>query len=452
MSFLNTGRSIQRFLINQKYNTPEMGSIHAVLDARKYNTTIKEESEDFLQEPGKLRQLKLSFYPQGCNIVDPDNTTVNVCAPGAVQQPTQIYFGITNLKKSLPRTFYPDNLRLVDGSFTLNEHVMAQISSTLGALERSLASDITTNIVAHKGVHLDGSAFGQRVTMNQTTDGLITPVGYWQIKKEQEDAAYSNTFILGSTEVWNWKQAYELRSDRTTIGQDLRKIMIDHLYYDINLNTIMGVTAATGEYILTFDPEALKFVSWNRNAGIFATDLKSVSDLEKIWKSGTDTVIRGSFLSPRYNILWDFYANYVACVAGQYNGQWNWHFELNWDIVYPPVQTCNPEGVNGIMMYQTCPVVVPNCPTGTALSPAVSQRSFSWTPGSIYPVTVSSLLIGGLQSMPNTLVSNIADLTALLNDSYSGGATFTVVGSTIQYTGYTALTGKINSSINITFA
>lgn len=452
MSFVNAGRSIQRYINNMQYNTPMYEAITAVLDARQYNTVIREESSDFLQSPGKLRQLKITFLPQACDIVDTDTTTINVCAPGEVREPEQIFFSIKKLKKSKAQTFYPDNLRFIDGEISPSDYAMEVIKSTMGALEKSLSIDIMTDIIAHKGVHLDGSDYGQRVAFSNTTTGVMTPVGLWAVMKEAADAAYSNTFIIGSTEVWNWKQGQKIAVDNTYTGLAVGRIDIPHLYYDINLNTIMGVSPTSGEFLLTFDPQALKFVSWNRNAGIFATSLNSVGDLERAFKSGTDTAIRGTFKSPRYNLLWDFYANYVACVVGQYSGQWNWHMELNWDIVYPPIQTCNIEGVNGIMIYRTCPVVVPDCPTGTALSPAVAPRVFNYTPAISYPTTISDLTLGGQNSKPNRTVANIADLAAAFNDGYSSNATFIVVGSQIRYTGYTPISGSINGTTTVTFA
>ncbi len=60
-----------------------------------------------------------------------------------------------------------------------------------------------------------------------------------------------------------------------------------------------------------------------------------------------------------------------------------------------PDVACNGVDVNGIMRWSTCPLVVADCPTGTMPSPVVAQRTFTWTPGSIYPLAASSSLIGG---------------------------------------------------------
>lgn len=453
MSFLNAGQAIQRFLYGQQYNTPDWESIRAVLNARSLNTTINEETDEFLNGPGKLRQLKVSYYPIQCDVVSED-TSINLCTSGTEQEPVQNYYTISKLLKSKTYSLDPNNLRYVDGQFTISQHGVNQIATIIGALEKELAIQITTDIIANKGVHLDGSEFGNRVTASNTTNGLMTPIGFWQIEKEQTDAAYVNTFYIGHTEVYNWRKAYQIATDNTYLGQDFRKLAMDNLYYDVNLNSIMSVDPSTdGEYILTYTPQALKFVSWNRNAGLWATDVSSwATSFDTLMKRGTETVVKTTFKSPKYDLLWDFYMHYTPCVEGSYDGRYDWHLELNWDILYTPVQACNPQGVNGIMLYRTCPVVVPACPTGTALSPAVEESTFSWTPGDIFPLLVSDLVVGGQQSYPNQTITNIAGLVALLNASYSQNVLFEVDGSDVVYDGYTALSGSINGTTTITFA
>lgn len=451
MSFLNAGREIQRFIANKQYNTPVQESIMAVMAARALNSTIMEKA-DTEYEPGKLRQLKISYYPIRCDVVA-DSIPANICQDGTVAAPIQEWFSLADSTVSKTQKLRVSDIRLVDGNYTISDHAKMQINATMGALEVAFAKQLTTKIIAHKGLHLDGSEFGNRVSYSNTTNGIITPVGYWQVEKEQSDGAYNNFFTLGSTEVFNWKKAYAAATDNTTLGQDFRKVGIERLYYDINLNTIMGVDAGEPEYILTFDPEALKFVSFSHNAGIFTTNFTGPEDLDRAFKSGGLNQIRGAFFSPKYGILWDFNANFDPC-DGE-DGSWSWYMVLRWDIYFPKVQTCNVQGVNGIMLYKTCPVVLPVCPTGDTPSPSPSSRSFSWTPGSIYGsgLLVSDINVGGNVSKPNVLIHNIAELVALLNECYYGQAIFSVSGSNVHYTGYSAITGEINNStIAITFA
>lgn len=453
MSFVNSGRSIQRFIQNQKYNTPVQEIIKAVIDARKFNSTIREEATDFEFGEGKLRQLKVSYYAQDCDVLD-NSLPSNICVTGAVAEPKQDFFQIADFTKSKAKTLNVSDLRYIDASdsYDISANAMSQVNSMIGSLEVGLAKQITAKLYAHRGIHLDGSTFGQRITMDQTTNGLMTPVGLWAIQKEMSDGAYANPFIIGSTEVWNWRKAYAIASDNTTLGQDFSKINIPNLYYDINLNSVTGATAATGEYIIAADPESFKFVTFNRNAGMFATDFKGVEDLDRAYKSGGRYQIRGTFVSPRTGLMWDFYANFNGCTG--LDGAWSWFLMLQWDIVFPVVQTCNIQGVNGIMVYKTCPVVIPDCPTGTAQSPAWTSRAFNWVPGSIYSpaLYIAKLTIGGVTTYPNVTANNITDLIAVLNANSQSGVTFSQAGAAITYTGYTSITGSINDgSISIAF-
>lgn len=455
MSFQNAGRAIQRFIADINYRTPAQEMIDAVLEARRFNTTIREEMTDFLYGPGKLRQLKISYYPIQCDVID-DTRATNVCATGTKAIPVQNFFTIEDFTKSKAQALAMSDIRLVDGNWNVSEHAMMQINATLGALRKGLSIQMTEDIVAHKGVHLDGSEFGPRVNLAQTTDGLMTPIGYWTILKEQNDGGFSNSFTVGHTQAWNWRQSFRIATDNNTLGQNFRAAGIERLYYDVNLNYVMGVDPGEAEYILTFDPEALKFVSYNRNVGIFATDFTSPTQLDAAYAQSRADFIKGTFLDPVTGLMWDFYARYNPCPdGGDIDGEWVWWLQLEWDIVYPIIQACNIQGVNGIMLYKTCPTVLPDCPTGTTPSPVITPVEFSWTPGSIYGgggLYVATLNIGGVQSEPGVLVANITELAAVMNANYQNAGIFSVSGSDIVYTGYTALTGDINGAITITFA
>lgn len=455
MSFLQSGRAIQKFIIDKKYNTPEQEMIHAVLNARRYNSTIRETDGDpaFEYGPGKLRQLKISYYPIRCDVVA-DTRAENICVTGEVAEPKQEWFTIADFTQSKPQRLNVSDIRLVDAGYNISQHAMAQINATLGALETAFSKQLTAKIVANAGLHLDGSPYGQRVTMAQTTDGLLTPAGLWQIQKEQTDGGFSNTFIIGSTEVYYWRQALKIADVNTTLGQNFSAVGVQNLYYDINLNSVLSANPSVNEYILTFDPEALKFVSFSRNAGIFATDYSGPQDLDRAFQSGGRYAIRGSFMSPRYGLLWDFYAKFNDCVG--MDGAWDWFLSLDWDIVFPTIQACNVQGVNGIMLYKTCPIVIPDCPSGTAISPAYTSRIFNWVPNvNIFTpaLLVGDVTIGGINSQPQVTVDTLAELAAMLNAAYQGQATFTVSGAAIRYTGYEALSGEINNgAITIQFA
>lgn len=447
MSFRNANQAFQQFIINSRYAFPKYESINAVLDARRLNTTILEGPA---QMEGKLRQIKISHYPADCNIVA-DDCDNNLCTAGTEMQPAQEWFTLSECLASKPRTLSIDSVRDVDGNYSFSDHAMAQMRAGFGNLRKQLAIDIDTKILAHKGLHLDGNSY-KRITMSNTTNGLMTPLGLWEIQKEFSDGGYINPFIVGSTEVFNWKKSLGIAGQNTTLGQDFAKLNDTNMYYDTVLNTVQGDTTL-GEYVIAFDPEALKFVSFNENLGIFATALETPAQMDIMYKSGGTDYMYGVVRDPENGLLWDFYMNFEKCAGVNNRGAFTWQFKLKWDIFFPKVESCNIQGVNGIFVYKTCPVVIPVCPTGDTPSPAAVARNFNWVPGLSYPFTLSDITIGGITTHPNSAITSLADLAAALNEAYGVSGVFVVAGAAIRYSGYSAITGTANNAeITITFA
>lgn len=449
MSFALANQAVQKFIIKNRYAYPYFENIRAILDARRYNTRMIElDTEEMAFGNGMKRRIKLSYYPVQPDIIA-SSADQNICTTGNQQQPIQDWFNLNKFIATKPQSLSPNDLRLVDGRWDISDHAMAQIAASMGAMRKELSSQIDTDLVLHAGKHLDGNAT-MRVTMSNTTNGLITPLGLWQIEKEFADGGYTNPFILGSTEVYNFIKAKGIATDNTTLGQDFRRVNIDHLYYDVTLNSVMGDVTG-GEYIYAFDPEALKFVSFSENAGMFATDWKSPSDFDMMFKRGSANRIWGSFVDPDYGILWDFNAHFDECVGK--NGMFTWNMQLLWDIFYPPIQSGNIQGVNGIFLYRTCPVVIPVCPTGDTPSPAAVSRVFNWVPAATYPFILNDVTIGGVSARDLSLtISNLAGYATALNNVF-GTTMYTTSGGAIRYTGYSALSGSANNAtVTITFA
>lgn len=445
MSFAAAHQEVQQFIINSRYAFPRYQSIDAVLDARRLNTTILETASE---KEGKLRKIKISHYPADCDAVA-DECGANICDSGAVLAPVQEWFLLSKCIESKPAKLQVSDVRDVDGNYNFSDHAKAQIMAKMGVLRRELAKEIDATLLAHKGLHLNGNA-EVRITMSNTTNGLMTPLGLWQIEKEFADGGYINPFIIGSTEVFNWKKAMGIADVNTSLGQDFAKLGDTNMYYDTVLNSVIGVTTG-GEYIIAFDPQALKFVSFSENVGIFATDLATPDQLDAMYKRGTTDYLKGVFLDPANGLYWDFFAKYDVCDGD--DGSFTWYMRLKWDIFFPKIESCNIQGVNGIFLYKTCPVVVPACPTGDTPSPAVSSSVFTWTPGLSYPFLISDIVIGGVSSEPNVNVATIAELAAALSEAYGVPGLFTQSASNIIYTGYTAITGSMNQgNTTITFA
>lgn len=448
--FLNSGREIQKFFMDMEYNTPAQESIRAVMDARPFNNVLLE--TDFEYGPGQLRKVKVSYYPQECDVVA-DACDNNVCEAGAVSSPVQQWYELTECIQSKQKRLYPADIRFIDGNWSFSTNAAQQIRAMMGAFRKELAMRITEKIIANSGLHLDGSEYGVRVNIVNTTDGLLTPIGITTIQQEFSNGAYMDPFLLGYTTVYNWRKFFGIATDNTYLGQNFRAIQAPRMYYDVNLNEIKGVEAGDPEYIIAFDPRALKFVTFSENAARWATTLMSPNDMDLMFKNGNDQRLLGVIGDPLTGLMYDFDVRYNPCVEGSKTGAYDWRLSLIWDILFPPVQTCNAVGVNGIMEYKTCPVVLPACPTGDVPSPSPSATDFSWTPGSIFPLLVSNITVGGRQNYPNALAANLAELAALMSAAYNVPGLFTVDGSDIVYSGFTALSGNINSNeIAITFA
>jgi hypothetical protein len=441
MSFARAQRDLFRFAMGSRLAIPRFESIDAILDARRLNTVIKE--GDVTKE-GKYRRINISRYPIVCDAVE-DNCDGGLCPTGTKLEPIQEGFNITRCIRMKARTLSIDDVRLVDGDYTFSDHALEQIRSMAGSANRELATQIDELILANAGLMLDGNAT-KRVTVVNSATGVVQPVGMWEIEQDFRDGGYQTPFMVGSKEVFQWKKALGIATENNTTGQDYAKLNQTNLYYDTLLNSVAGNTAQ-GEHIIVFDPDALKFVSYNENVGMFATDLASPAQIDAMFKRG-GTFMRGVWTDPNYGISWDFYLRYNDC-----DGTWTFWMQLLWDIWFPMIQSCNRQGVNGIFHYRTCPVVVQPCPTGDLPSPAVPTSEFSWTPGDIFPLYVANMTLGGVYTEPQTSVANIAALNALMNQGMGGQAIFRVDGSDIEYDGTTAITGNINSGgTTITFA
>jgi hypothetical protein len=444
MSFKNSMQALQRFVINSRYAFPHYENIDAVLDARRLNTTILDGD---ISKEGKLRQIKITHYPIDCDAVA-ESCDGNLCDTGTLVEPVQEWFYISRCIQLKPKTLRVEDVRDVDGNWSFSDHAMALINAQLGTARRELSREIDALLLANKGLHLDGNQY-RRVTMTNTATGVVQPVGLWEIEQEFADGGYINPFVMGSKEVYQWKKALGIATDNSATGQALARIGSTNVYYDTTLNSVVGDTS-NGEYIIAFDPQSLKFVSYNDNLGLFATDLASPEQLDQLYKRGGTDYMKGVLQDPENGLLWDFFLNFDKC-AGD-DGTFTFFLRLKWDIFFPRVESCNIQGVNGVFVYKTCPVVQPACPSGDTPSPAAASHTYSWTPGLSYPFILSEAQIGGIETYPNVAVTSITDLVAAMNDSY-GVSIFTVSGSNVHYTGYSPITGSLNSGeVTVTFA
>jgi hypothetical protein len=437
--WVGLSQQIQKFLWDQQYRQPRYESIDCVMQARSKNITITEQDMGSLNN-GKNRTFKVMSYPIDCNSVASD-CSQTFCNPGDVMQPEVQLFNVSRCTASKPFTIHNSDLRLVDdGGGSFSQHALAQMAAKMGAIRKELASEITTLILANAGTQLDGNPTS-RITMTNNATGVIQPIGMWDIEKVFADGGFTDPHMLGSTEVFQWKKALGIATANNTTGQDYSQLGEKGLFYDVNLNNIAG-DLTNGEHVLAFDPQALKFVTYSKNVGIFATDLQSLSQIDVLFQKGGTDYLKGAFYDPQTGLIWDLYVNYDKCLYDN-EGGFTIFIQLQWDIFFPKVQHCNVNSVNGIFHFRTCPIKLTPCPTGDNPSPAVNPTVYTNTPGAIFPISVLSVSCNGVSTTPHANVTSIDDLVALLNLSNMGGVTFAKSGSNIVYTGYKALTVTI---------
>jgi hypothetical protein len=450
--FLRSGREFQKFIMEMEYNTPVQEMIYAIINASAENNVLT--ADEFRYGPGQLRQVKISYYPQRCDVVA-DECDNSICEVGEVQQPIQQWYTISKCIQTKPQRLYPNDVRYIDGSWSFSMNAAQQIRASIGAVMQELATRLTTDLLAHKGLHLGGSEYGTRINLVNTTDGLLTPIGFSTISQEFARLAYRNPYIVGSGQVFTYRQFFNIAAPNTNLGQDFTKAAIPNLYFDVNLDTIKGTQPGDPESIIAFDPRAVKMVSFSENAGRWSTDVTSLDGnaLDTMFKNGNESVMLGTFVVPGYPIMMDLDVHKTICVEGSKTGAFDWKLTLIYDVFYTPIQTCNEQGINGIFEYLTCPAVIPVCPTGDEPSPNPTSSTFNWNPGDVFPLLVSDITIGDNTNYPGATVANRAELAQLLGAAYNGQYIFSVSGSNIQYTGFSALTGSINNGdITITFA
>lgn len=445
MSFQNANRVVQIFVDDYGNIGRTYGVFDFVRETSQENNKVTLDPRVFINEPGKLREVRMNYWPVLCDVEGGCDT--NICDAGQVLQPKQAMFAITECVASKIFAINVDDIRLVDnGSWDFNGTAMQIIVSMLPELRRVLATDMTAKLYTMAGVHPDGNA-EKRVTVTNPTNGIVNPMGKLQIEREYQDAGFSVPNIYGGGEVYNWKEMVAI-GGLNAQGQLINRINTNNAWYDDSLSMKMLNDATHGDHILTIAPEVFKYVWFSENAGIFGTDMSGIEQLGTIFARGIGNgFIRGTLVDPETGTPWDLYIRFDECT-----NQWTVQLKHFWDFFVLPDVACNGQNVNGIMHWRTCPEVIAECPTGVTPSPAVTPTTYSWTPTMADIPNVYSAVIAGYVSQQNQPVETptIADLAAYMNDN--SNITFTVVGNQIRYTGTSAINGQFNGSVDFQFA
>ncbi len=446
MSFANANLPIQLFVNNYGNTGRTYQALDYVRAVSAANDRVQLNPDTFLFNPGKLRQVKMTYWPILCD-VDGD-CNANICDPGVVVEPKQMMFDIDQCTASQVFRVNKNDVRLLDNNqWDYSAIGRAIVTSMLPTLRRQLAIDWVTFLHTLAGVHPDGNET-HRISVTDPTSGIVNPIGRFDIEREYQDSGFSSPYILGGAEVWNWLKMVGIGGLNFS-GQQINKLDVSNVWYDDGLLEQVANDAANGGWILAIAPEVFKYVYYLENAGIFRTTMASIDDMNMLFQRGTETVLNGTLIDPVTGIPWDLDIYYSPC--GKF---WNFQLRHRWNFFVLPDVACNNQGVNGIMEYRTCPLVIAPCPTGDSPASPVPVDTFAWTPGDV-TFTVYSSNIGGVETQLTTpvVIGTIAQLAA-----YMSGASqiaFRVNGSTIEYDGFSAISGSFITSqgtINTSFA
>jgi hypothetical protein len=445
MSFVNANLLIQQFVDDYGNTGRNYNVFPFVRRTSQENTKVVLDPNTFLRSGGKLRQVRMTYWPILCDTEGSCDT--NICDTGTAIEPKQLMFDITECYASKIYAINKDDIRLIDNDrWDFSGTARQIIVSALPDTRRNLAIDMLTKLYDMAGVHPDGNPV-KRVSVTSSTNGVVNPIGKRQIYREYDDAGFSEPNIIGGAEVDNWLQMVAI-GGLNAQGQLINRAGVDDAWYDNGLSDQILNDEVNGGHILTIAPEVFKYVWYLDNAGIFSTDLQRLDDLTTLYRRGMGGgFIEGTLVDPVTGIPFDLYVRYNECT-----GQWNLQLKHRWDFFVMPDVACNLQGVNGIMHWRTCPQVLNECPTGVTPSPAVTPETFSWTPTMANIPSVFTSIIAGYGSVQNEPVAtpNVAALAAYM--TANSQITFTVNGSAIEYTGVTPITANFNGNVNATFA
>lgn len=404
--------------------------ISALLAARQFNQFITE--SDTGNGPGKARTLKINFYPPNCD--ESGSCTDDICSDGAAVPPQQDFFNIEECTASPVFLINKDDLHYVDGNYSFSANARSIIYANLATAQKKLATAMTAKLVANVGLLPDGNT-SQMLPWVDMNTGALNPIGLWEVERAYANTGYSNPFIVGGQQVFYWKKATEI-GGLNALGQNTAQLGRTNAYHENLVDPAFADTSSL--HLISFDPQMLKLVTFSENAGMFATDLNSIDDLDTMYQRGGTDYIEGVLFDPTYGILWDLNATYDKC-----DKVFRFQFKLKWDIWFMPAAVCNIQGVNGIFHFTTCAPVAVECPTGSPITPASATNHDADASSVSYPLFVHELQVGNQTTQPNTTVANLTELVALMNAEIAG-YTFSVSTTNIRYSGYSAVAGSIN--------
>mgnify|MGYP000561881741 CR=1 FL=1 len=347
MSFANAHQSILKTVVNYANTSYVNPVLTAILMAARQNGRIT--AEDTGREAGKKRKLTLNYLPPTCAI---ESTSDSLCdADGVVVEPAQKDFLVSKSTTSNVVKINLDDNRSVDG-VTLSEWHLGVLANELQAARKKLALDVATVLAANVGKFPDGVTTSKQAILADPKTGAFSPLAKALIEKVFLDTQLTNApMVVGGDSIYTAQQMQSAGGVNQN-GVNTGAGSLNNYFYDPLINQVFG----EGENLIAFDPTMFKFVTWNKNAGRFATDDRAFNPQTAFVNK--DEYYRGSIVDPVTGLLWDLNANFDKC-----DDSWKFQFKLEWDIFFMPQESCLAQGVNGLFHFTGCELVEPTCPT-----------------------------------------------------------------------------------------
>lgn len=351
MSFAGAGRPLMQALTLRANYAHEYPVLAALLKSSQENEFISVELQRQLKFNGEYRQIIANYYAPTCDPIG--DCADSVCTTGTILAPSQATLSITKCTASKVYGLNVDDVRLVDGSFSFSDHAMMQFLSTLSGVRKSLASSVAAWLTLNAGVHNDGTA-AKAISFTDPSSAALRPLGLWEIQREFSDLGLTSPYIVGGADVFTWKKAVEfggLNANGLQVGQ----LGSGNMYYDALIED--AAADATKGHVIAYDPQMVKFVSYGKNADMFATSpLTSLEDLDRMFTGNNDYMF-GSIIDPVTGLIFDLDVMFNPC-SKAFTYQWR----IQWDIYLMPNYFCANAGVNGIFKYTTCLSTPTACP------------------------------------------------------------------------------------------
>ena len=433
MSFQKAHQDIQKSILKYAKSDYVGGVLTSIIAAARVNNTIT--AKDFGSEDGKLRELKINYLPPACD--DDGTCSDNICETGLAPAPQQVYFKLQQCTASKVLTIKQSDMRDLD-SIGANQYALDLVNQRLETVRKKLSAQITALLIANRGVLPNGST-SKLIPLIDPKTGQVVPTGIWEVERQFIDAELGSPYVVGGAPVWTIQKGTAIGTGNDR-GQNIGQVATQNWWYDKYINGAIGNST---ENLIAFDPQLIKFISFNFNSGRFATDLKGLQ-LETMYQVGPDWIY-STMLDPSTGILWDLDVIFDKCTKS-----WNFQWKLNWDLFTLPVNVCGVQGMNGIMQFTTCAPQAVDCGTPDSGNTPTSE-AYEYDPSDIvYPLIVNDFTVNDNHFKPMATLASNTDLLAMFNQ-YGGGGFSIVAGvdeapDTIQYTGYSPISGKINTT------